>query len=287
MLITLVGPNKFAKYRELRIMVGSARQQRILGEDGLARWYEFLGQSDLFGQSPVLVADRIFEDLSKREQEALTEHLTTMGVLTADQSVIFLVDEEKLLNKSRLGSLLSQGKLQRFPKPTLAKLSMWVQQEADRLNVKIDKSLLGEFIQKCGADQFALQTELERWSLHEPAEITADVLQSLMPIESEADTFGLTTAWEQRNISKALQALAALRLQGTAEQVIVGMLGWKVESLLLASDGRQRFSQWSYDELKAAMVSLYQFDVAVKQGEIEPEIGMELWLVGTIGVSKR
>ena len=285
MVISLVGPNLFAKHRELRSLVGQAVQQRIYGQDGLAKWYEQLGQSDLFGESPTLIAERIFEDLPKRDQETLAEYLAVQGVADSDQKVIFLVEDEKLLGKSQLGSMLTSQKVLRFPRPTAAKLGMWVQLEADRLKVKIDKQLIPRLVDKLGADQFALQTELERWSLHQPAEITEEVLTRLMPLESEADTFGLTTAWEQKNAATTLDALVALRLQGVAEQMIVGMLGWKVESLLLTAHKRGRVGKWSRGELEAAMSDLYKFDLAVKQGKSDAEVGLELWLVESMGHS--
>lgn len=263
--------------------MGQALQQRIYGQDGLAKWYEQLGQSDLFGESPVLIAERIFEDLPKRDQETLAEYLTVQGGADSEQKVIFLVEDEKLLGKSQLGSALASQKVLRFPQPTAAKVSVWVQLEADRLGVKIDKRLVPRLVDKLGADQFALQTELERWSLHQPAEITEEALARLMPLESETDTFGLTTAWEQKNAATTLDALAALRLQGVADQMIVGMLGWKIESLLLIAYKRGQVGKWSKGELEVAMSNLYKFDLAVKQGKSDPEVGLELWLVESMG----
>ena len=283
MVISLVGPNLFAKHRELQSLVGQSLQQRIYGEDGLAKWYEHLGQSDLFGESPILIAERIFEDLSKRDQETLAEYLVLQGITDSEQKIIFLVEDEKLLNKSQLGSTLAGQKVLRFPQPTAAKVSVWVQLEADRLGVKIDKRLIPRLVDTLGVNQFALKTELERWSLHQPAEITEEILSKLMPLESEADTFGLTTAWEQKNGAKTLDALAALRLQGVAEQMIVGMLGWKVESLLLSAYKQGQIGKWSKGELETALSDLYKLDLAVKQGKADPEVGLELWLIESMG----
>ena len=162
MVISLVGPNLFAKHRELQSLVGQSLQQRIYGEDGLAKWYEHLGQSDLFGESPILIAERIFEDLSKRDQETLAEYLVLQGITDSEQKIIFLVEDEKLLNKSQLGSTLAGQKVLRFPQPTAAKVSVWVQLEADRLVVKIQKRLTPRLVDTLGVNQFALKTQLER-----------------------------------------------------------------------------------------------------------------------------
>ncbi len=284
MLISLVGPNLFAKQRELQSLLKSTLRQPIYGSDGLASWYEQLGQGDLFGQSPALVAEKVLEDLPKRDQEVLAEYLVTQGAASSSQQIIFLVDDQKSLNKSQLGSLLAQQKLLRFPKPNAAKLQLWVQQEAARLGVVISKSLIQALIDKLGLDQYALQTELERWSLHQPAEITAETIRNLAPLQPETDAFGLTSAWEQKNSAKTLGALSALRLQGTASQMIIGMLGWKVESLLLATSHRQRASKWSQTELETAMLNLYQLDIDIKQGKADPELGLELWLLESMSI---
>lgn len=283
MLISLVGPNMYAKLRELRAFVGPSSKMRIYGEEGLPKWYEQLGQSDLFGESSVLVAERIFEDLSKHDQEILADYLEVQGATTSDQRIIFLIEDEKWLSKNRLGLMLASQRVLRFPKPTAAKLGIWVQQEAERLGVKISKPLIPRLVDRLGADQFALQTELERWSLHQPAEITEEALSSLVPINNESDTFGLTTTWEQKNVSNSLSVLTALRLQGVADQVIIGMLGWKVESLLLAASKGSKVGRWTIDELEAAMVGLYELDFGVKLGKAGYEVGLELWLAESVG----
>lgn len=285
MIISLVGPNLFAKQRELHNLIGVDITHRIFGEDGLSQWYEKLGQSDLFGQSPTVIGERIFEDLNKRDQETLAQYLTDQGAASSEQKITFLVNDEKLLNKSQLGALLGAQKILQFPKPTPAKLNLWVQQESERLGVTINKALIPSLIEKLSANQFALQTELERWSLHQPAEITPSIVQSITPLETDTDTFGLTTAWEQKNPTKVMNALSELRLQGIADQMIVGMLGWKIESLLQGNNRRPQSGKWTQNQLRQAMLSLFKFDLAVKQGKADPEVGLELWLLESMGIT--
>src|SRR5690606_28590988 len=128
MVISLVGPNPFTRQRELHKIVGSAPSYRIVGEDGLIKWYEQLGQSDLFGQSPSIIADRVVEDLPKPDQKTLAEYLNSQGALASQQQIVFIMENEKSMAKSPLCEMLSRHKILRLPKPDPAKLGLWVQQ---------------------------------------------------------------------------------------------------------------------------------------------------------------
>src|SRR5690606_17837822 len=130
MLITMVGPNSFAKQREVRKLFSGKKYVILYGEDGLPSWFELVGQSDLFGETSAIMAHRLVEDLSKTDQQTLADYLSSQLVTESEQQVVVSVENEKQLSSSPLGTLLTQGKVMKFPQPTLVQLGIWLQMEA-------------------------------------------------------------------------------------------------------------------------------------------------------------
>lgn len=275
MIVSLVGPNWFAKQRELRKIAGESPVVKIDAETEMSLWFEEVGQTDLFGQSRTVVAEEVVEKYPSVDQRRLVEHLHGLDAAQSEQQIIFLIESEAKLS-SPLGEYVSQHKLMRFPLPTVSQVSVWLGQEAQRMGVVIDKPVASAMAIKFGGDQFALRTELERWALLSDPVISRADVDGMVPLQVEVNNFDVVNSWVAGQSGKALSQLAELRRQGVADQAIIGSFAWKIESLLAST---RIPAKWSREQLEEAMSGLYRLDLGIKEGQLEAGVGLELWLV--------
>lgn len=276
MIVVMAGPNQFTKLRERRKMTADGRVVRIYGEDGLAPWYESLGQTDLFGESSSIVGERVLDDLAAADQEKLVEHLTSIAADNQTQKILFMVHSEAQLNKGALGQYLQQFRIMKFPLPTASQAGIWLQQEAASMGVQIEKPALIAMVDKFGADQFALKTELSRWALLPNSVITRAMVDGMVPLQSDVDNFDVVNSWAKGRSAKAIDQLMALRRQGIGDQAVIGSLAWKLETLLLSAKAP---APWTRPHLEEAAMTLHDLDLGIKQGKVPAALGLELWII--------
>jgi DNA polymerase-3 subunit delta len=301
MLITLAGPDLYDSHVRLRSLIDRLEVRRLSAPDGVSAMAAMIGQADLFGQSVTVVLEDIFS-LAVADQRRLAEHLPI--ALQSDQKVIVMVEAD--LPKGPLAEVLRRGEVEHFPLPTTAGLIKWVQQEADTLQLTVEKSAVPAFVLKFGGNKFSLATELWRLRWSQPAALNTMTVAEMLPMGVETDVFGLTDAWSQRKLENTLSQLQQLWSQQTAPQYVLAMFERQARLLyicqLLSGGAAQSDSlrtavglpqfvitklaaaarKWSSPDLRGAMVGLYQLDAAIKKGQIEPRLGLERWIVTSL-----
>ena len=285
MVITLVGPNRFAKIRELHKLLGQNPVVRVTGQEGVAIWTEVIGQASLFGDAPMVVADDLDQEATTSDLQAIADHLQNQSIVSSDQTVVFLFTDNKYEN-SPLATIVKEGRVLNFPQPTPAKLSLWAQQYAAEQEVVIDKPALPILLQKCNFDQFAVASEIARWSHAKSPRITLANIADIASLNTDANGFDVANALANKNLSQALQSLHTLQRQGLPSQAIIGSLAWKLESMLQKAQisPNQVVQKWTKSQLSQTIKDLYQIDLQSKQGKITHlSIHLEAWLIQSIG----
>lgn len=300
MLITLLGPDLYASRQRLRELVSERDAVWLSAEDGLSRMMESIGQADLFGQSPSVVLEAVLA-MPIVDQKRLAGHLPV--ALSSDQLVVVMVPDETMSAKNELAAVLQRGRVEQFAASTTAGLMKWVQQESERLHIAVDKSVLPQFISMFGDNKFAMATELARLSWMDQPLLNNASLQTIQPLGVEANVFAVTDAWAQKNMTETLSQLRLLWRQQTASQYALSLFERQARLLYLCfmatpSGGDMasilnlpRFAatklmaaskKWSPEAIRRALEGLYQLDTAIKTGRIEPEFGLERWVVESL-----
>ncbi|HZS01814.1 MAG TPA: DNA polymerase III subunit delta [Chloroflexota bacterium] len=199
---------------------------------------------------------------------------------------------------------------QEFPAPKPWELAGWVTRRARARGMRLDRGVADTLATLVGADLRRLDNELAKLALYCGAQPVreADVRRLVAP--AEANVFALLDGVADGRPGPALAALRRLLQQGQAVEALLPQLIALVRRLLvaheLAAAGRsvaadggdfgltsnpraleklvRQASRYQRDDFEHAYALLLACDRAVKTGEDEPEVAVELLVAELAGV---
>ena len=301
MLLTLLGPDVFAKEQRLRAL-NLDNPLKLTGDDGVQPWMAAIGQADLFGQSRPVVGESLLKGLSAADAKELAKTLATVD---EGQTVVVLEMAPELPAKDELAQVLATGQVEKFPLPSQGQVVRWLEQEANRLKLNVSKPEMVELAERFGSNRLALQTELEKMALAVAAGKSVDIA-SAVGTDEPVEAFGLVEAWLQRRPDQAMRRASQLAQQRHSVQSLLGLLEWQVRLLYICLTAQRRgedaskwaaalnfkpfavsktvksMRNWQLTQVEQALSGLFELDLGIKSGKIEPEVGLELWLVESL-----
>ncbi len=302
MLHLLIGPDTFAKQHRLTQLTTNQPKIRLDATEQLTTSIESIGQADLFGQAPAVIIDNTLK-LNTADAKRFTNHLSAN--LQTSQTIIIPLDD-KPTAKHPLTTIMPSAKTEQFPAPTTAQVVTWLQKQAADLGVAIDRRLAPQLALHFNNNKFALLTELQRISWQDNPSLTADQLSQIPPIGTESTMFGLTDAWATRQTAKTLQQLQQLWGQQVHPLAAITMLERQARLLYTAHLAQQDsipasnwanqlsiapfiatklkgwLPKWQPAQLQQALHTLYHLDTQIKSSQIDPQFGVELWIIESL-----
>lgn len=222
--------------------------------------------------------------------------------------LVFFVAHEKLDERKKLVKTVkaSDAVVSFAPLPA-DELMHWVARRAEKQGRRMNPDAVEELLRRSGTDMHALAAETDKLCLHagEDGTVTAAAVIDLVPAATEQNVFRLTEELaalrtdrvlnlyydllKQREEPIKLMALLVRQFrnmlyvkelggQGYSPQQMAGQLGLHPYAVKVTSDQARKFSA---ERLGKLLSELAELDFAMKTGQVDKTLGLELFLLRT------
>ncbi|MBW5444952.1 DNA polymerase III subunit delta [Cohnella sp. CFH 77786] len=222
--------------------------------------------------------------------------------------LVFLVPHEKLDERKKLvKSVKSADAAVNFAPLGADELLQWVAARAGKQGRRMAEGAAAELLQRVGTDMHALAAETDKLCLHagEGGTITVAAIRELVPAATEQNVFKLTEELaalrtdkvlalyhdllRQREEPIKLMSLIVRQIrnmlyvkelggQGYSPQQMAGQLGLHPYAVKITSEQARKFST---SRLARLLSELADLDYAMKTGQTDKALGLELFLLRT------
>jgi len=265
-------------------------------KDSLEGFRDSFRSSSMFDEKKLIIVRNAF--LSLEIESGLK------GILKKFQTSkdVVLFYEEKVDQKKKLFKFLKNyGKTQRFDLLSGKKLENWVKKEFDHYSTKIDQDALSLLLEYAGENTWQLSNEIKKLvNYKNKKKIQKEDIQALVKPKIEADIFETIDAIATRNKKRALILIQKHLRKGDSPSYILAMINFQFRNLLIVKDliERRRFfnqilkeanlhpfvvkksfaqaKNFNFDDLKKIYQRLFQIDLKIKTGKIDPENALNL-----------
>ena len=259
----------------------------------------------------VLVRDSVL--FASGKESAKVEHrperlLSYLEQPSETTVLVFLVPHEKLDERKKL---VKAAKAADFVIPftplSAEELAQWIHKRATSRGRTLAKDAGEELLRRVGTDMHSLAAEMDKLILHAGAEgtITLDAVNELVIVATEQNVFRLTEELaalrtgpaialyydllRQREEPIKLMALMVrqfrnmlhvkeLASQGYSPQQMAGQLGLHPYAVKITAEQARKFS---LERLATLLSELADLDYAMKTGQVDKTLGLELFLLKT------
>ncbi|HEX7714477.1 MAG TPA: DNA polymerase III subunit delta [Bacillota bacterium] len=254
-----------------------------------------------FGSGARIISLEDFEKAAAGVDEAAVKGLTRLA-----GGVYFFISAVKLDGRKKLHQELQRRVLAvDCNKLRPADLPLWIKQRSEHMGLKLTSDQLRLIAERLGTDLLLVRTQLEKVSTFcgKASSITDDDLDRLITGTPEADIFGLIDAVSAKNPKLSLGKLETYLDSGENELKLLATLARQFRNItaaLVAKEQRltprnlaerlginpyvaeKSFSQagrFDLEELHGILERLLRADYAIKTGQREPRLELELAVV--------
>lgn len=314
MLYFLYGPDTYRSRQKLNEIVERYKNIHKSGlnfstlDDHELDFDEFKNRAQavsMFQEKKLIVLKRPFSN--KNFLQKFEEYLSKSR-LTQDKDVIVVVWEEEI-DDSRASApklLKKIARSQEFKLLDNQGLRRWLWQEAAKRGLKLNVQAAEKLLLHTGSDLWRLANELGKLASFKPnRQITVEDIDALVEPMIHADIFKTIDAIAEKNKKLALKLISKHLSLGEDELYILAMIEYQFRNLLKVADRTDRTNKtdrvdhlakelgmhpfvvkksleqakkFSIDELKKIYEKLFDLDLQIKTGKIEPRLGLELFV---------
>ena len=247
------------------------------------------------------------ESSASREWQVLAEAVPNMP----DTTVLVFTEGPLSANNALLRMLRPVCQSEELSAPSGEALARWIKDSAQAKGSTISPSAIRSITDLVGNDLWTLDQELEKLSLYATGrEIAEADIQMMVSQVREASIFAAVDAMIDGRPAAALRLLHQLKEAGREASYIIGMVERQLRLLALARDsmdqgvprneigGRlgtssdfvirktlEQAQRHSWQDIVQRYNRLLEADLAIKQGQMEPDLALEL-LVGEQGSAR-
>jgi DNA polymerase-3 subunit delta len=306
MIIFLYGEDTYRSKQKLNEII---EHYKKIHKSGLNLIYIDAGKNDfkdlidgfkivsMFSEKKLMILKNIFsakdfQDRFLKEADRLKE--------TKDIVVVF--EEEKIDERNKLfKTLKKEAKCQEFDSLKGTSLLNWIKNEFKKNNAKIDFGVDEMIFNHIGSNLWQIQNEIKKLSNFKAGKIIKkEDVNLLVRPKIETDIFKTIDALASKNKKQALSFLYKHIEGGDNILYLLSMIAYQFRSLLIIKEliekndsypaivkksGLHPFvvkknyylcSQFSFFELKKIYQKIFQADLDMKTGKVEPETALEL-----------
>ena len=305
MIYLIFGQNSFFAQRKLKQIL-TERQKffekrfpllKLNGKNlQLSTLEKKIQNNSLFGQTVVIVIEEIWEN-QKFKREFLERG---KNFVPPEITLIFFEKQDLDKKDPFFGFLKKMGQIYEFPEPNLHQIKQFIEETLAQRKFQIQPSaeqLLIEFTQK---DLWDLESQLEKLMAYKSKERVIEREDVLFLVKPKIDTniFRTIDALAERNKKQALALLYNHLEKGESPLYILSMIKYQFKNLLIVkeqetlgkfktnelknihpfvlSKARYQSKRFTLEQLKKFYHKIFKIDLAIKQGKIAPEEGLEL-----------
>lgn len=293
MIILLYGEDSHRLQRKLKEIENGYRKVHASALDLQkfdASEISFRGFLDAMSQQSMFTAKKLFflENVFSNE-DFKKEFSKNIEQLSVSQHILALIEKAKLQKTTKLFRALQRTALcQEFEPLSGLKLANWVKKEIASYGAGIEPFALRCLMNFVGSDLWRMSQEIKKLASYTKRITEKDVALFVKPRIS-AEIFKTIESLAQGDKKGALRMLQSHLDKGDSPFYLLKMFVYQFRSLLLVKSGQKTGMQpfvfrktmalshrFSLKELKSAYQKIFQQDINIKTGRINPEDGLKM-----------
>jgi len=312
MIIFLYGPDTYRSRQKLNEIVEHYKKIHKSGLDlklldlKEKDFQDFKNEAQIasmFSEKKLLVLKNAFENFDFKEKIS-----AEIEKFAKSEEVILFYEEE--IKKDKFFQTLKKfSEYQEFQLLDGERLKNWVKKEFKKYQAKIDSAVLEKLIEFVGNDLWQMANEIKKLVAYKTGhnqittvtklcpEIEREDVELLVKSKIETDIFKTIDAIAAKNKKRALKLLKAHLEKGDSPFYLFSMINFQFRNLLIIKDLMERnlslyrftdlhpytikktlalSERFRFPELKKIYQKIFQLDLDVKTGKIEPEMALDL-----------
>jgi len=314
MLIFLYGPDTYRSHQKLNEIIANYKK---IHKSGLnLKYFDFKKDSyqefkdefqtiSMFQEKKLVVLENTFSnsDFKRKFLENSKKFIDSKDI------ILFYEENEFSKNDALFNFLKKQAKVQEFELLAGQKLKNWVKKEFEKYQCQISDTALGKLIEFTANDLWQITNEIKKLvSYKKDGKIEIKDVELLVRPKIEADIFKTIDAISSRNKKQALILIHKHLEKGDPPLYLLSMINFQFRNLLLVksceskgelyiNDMRilskklklhpyvvrksiQQARRFTIDELKKIYRKIFQVDLNIKTGKIDPQTALDLLITG-------
>ena len=255
-------------------------------------------QNSIFREKKLLVLKDLFEN-----QEFANKFKKEIEKFISSEDIILIVEKRAILaTNSFLKTLKKKAKCQEFKNLKGRQLVRWVKKEVEREGVQISSQALEQLIEFVGNDLWKMSNEIKKLITFKGknSQIEKKDIDLLVKPKIETDIFKTIDFIAQNNKKRALELLEKHLEKGDSPLYLLSMINFQFRNLLIIRDLIDKnipfyliskktklhpyvvkksyplAKKFQASELKKIYQKMFEVDLNIKIGKIEPETALEL-----------
>ncbi len=288
MILYLHGQNSFAISQQVRAI--TKKYTESTGSDGDMQNIDVHenGIQSLLSSLPIMpmfVTSRLIVVSNLAKSKPTAEEIDEIINNTAESTNLIILDPNPDKRTSVYKKLSKLKGAKEFKNLMGSELSKWVSSEAKNNQAEISPTDIKYLIDKVGEDQWTLANEIQKLASYNQ-KITKTTIDELAVPSLENNTFVLTEALASKDLARVLNLYKEIKLQGHADQLILGAITYQYRTILLAllnnselnsaykmspyalGKARSLANNYTLEDIKKAYKIISEADINTKTGEL-------------------
>jgi len=215
------------------------------------------------------------------------------------KDIVLFYEEEEFSGDKLFKFLKKHAKSQEFKPLQSQKLKNWVKKGFDDYGIEIREEALEKLINFVGSDLWQMANEIKKlvsYKLKCPnPEISQRDIELLVKPKIENDIFKTIDAIASKNKKQALDLIHKHLEKGDTPLYLLSMINFQFRNLLIVKSSRfgyeklkmhpyviqkstQQARKFNFEELKKIYQKIFQVDLSIKTGKVEPETALDLFI---------
>ena len=215
------------------------------------------------------------------------------------KDIVLFYEEEEFSGDKLFKFLKKHAKSQEFKPLQSQKLKNWVKKGFDDYGIEIREEALEKLINFVGSDLWQMANEIKKlvsYKLKCPnPEISQRDIELLVKPKIENDIFKTIDAIASKNKKQAIDLIHKHLERGDTPLYLLSMINFQFRNLLIVKSSRfgyeklkmhpyviqkstQQTRKFNFEELKKIYQKIFQVDLSIKTGKVEPETALDLFI---------
>jgi DNA polymerase-3 subunit delta len=307
MIYLIFGEDTFRANKKLKEIVEKYRKiyqsglnLRILdlSEKNYENFKEEVDFLPMFSERKLLILKN-----ASQNQEFKEKFLKEIERFEKSKELIFFFEDGSIKNDSFFEKIKKHGKFQEFKLLDRTRLKIWIKQEFEKSGAKIEEKAIEKLIFLVGNDLWRMSEEIKKLVVFKKEKkVEEKDIEILISPKPEIDVFKTIDAISARDKKLAFKSLHSHLKRGEKPVVLFSIIKYQFRNLIQVKDliekGEKisqiknklglhpfvfekilRISQkFKFEELKRIYQKIFNFDLAIKTGKIEPDLVLDLFL---------
>ncbi|PIY90759.1 MAG: DNA polymerase III subunit delta [Candidatus Nealsonbacteria bacterium CG_4_10_14_0_8_um_filter_35_10] len=309
MIIFLYGPDTYRSKQKLNEIIEHYKKIHKSGlsliffdfkEDSFEDFRDAFKSFSMFKEKKLMVLKNLFFN-SKIEND----FLKNLREISRSKEIILIYEEEIDENTPLAKELKKEAKFQKFNLLEGIFLKNWVKREFQKYSARIEPEALNLLLDFVGNDLWQMENEIKKLVNYSPGkEIKRKDIELLVKPKIETDIFKTIDAIAAKNKRKALFLMKEHLEKGDSPAYLLAMINFQFRNLLIIKSSElrrelytndmrilseklkmhpyvirkaiQQSKKFSLEELKKIYQKIFQVDLGIKTGKIDPETALDL-----------